>query len=174
MQSSLLVAILSGADDSGAGDGGGRAASVAEPWGLEREGIHRGGGLKILGNTHLVVIQGILTMKPPLLAEHVSALVTVKFLECHDNLQQVMIKQHDVYILRVFFPHCLRMEQALAATLSQDDVTKVAAMASSLKLSNLVLTLVSKYGPETAPVCMYTCSICSVELVRFVCASSYL
>ena len=44
------------------------------------------------------------------------------------------------------------MEQALAATLSQDDVTKAASMASSLKLSNLVLTLVSKYGPETAPV----------------------
>ena len=65
--------------------------SVTEPWGLDREGIHRGGVLKILGNTHLVVIQGILTMKPPLLSENVSALVTVKFLECHDNLEQVMI-----------------------------------------------------------------------------------
>jgi len=68
-----------------------------------RGGMHGAGGLKILGNTHLVVIQGILTMKPPLLAEHVSALVTVKFLECHDNLEQVMIKQHDICILRVFF-----------------------------------------------------------------------
>ena len=42
-------------------------------------------------------------MKPPLLAEHVSALVTVKSLECHDNLEQVMIKQHDIYIFASFF-----------------------------------------------------------------------
>jgi hypothetical protein len=113
-------------------------------------------------------------MKPPLLAEHVSALVTVKFLECHDNLQQVMIKQHDVYILRVFFSHCLRNEQALAATLSQDDVTKAAAMASSLKLSNLVLTLVSKYGPETVPVCIHAVfvvlSLCDLCVRPRICA----
>ncbi len=149
--------------------------SVTEPWGLDREGIHRGGVLKILGNTHLVVIQGILTMKPPLLSENVSALVTVKFLECHHNLEQVMIKQHDVYMLRGFsFFHCLRMEQTLAGTLSQDDVTKSAVMTSSLKRSNLVLTLVSKYGPETVPVCIHAVfvvlSLCDLCVRPRICA----